>query len=110
MALVKYIDCALLDAQWDTLLRLVVSFKQKHVTASALLRRLTSYFQQHTICLALRELGRVVRTEFLLRYLDDQSLRKRVDDQLDQLESTHQFARELAAPQPARATYRRRRT
>ena len=34
LAPVKYIDHALIEAQWDTLLRLVVSLKQKHVTAS----------------------------------------------------------------------------
>ena len=33
--------------------------------------RLNSYSQQHPVYLALRELGRVVRTEFLLRYMDD---------------------------------------
>ena len=93
LAPVKYIDRALIEAQWDTLLRLVISLKQKHVTASTLLRRLNSYSQQHPVYLALRELGRVVRTEFLLRYMDDQALRKRIDDQLDKLESTHTFAR-----------------
>ncbi len=92
LAPVKRIDRALIEAQWDTLLRLVVSLKQKHVTASTLLRRLNSYSQQHPVYLALRELGRVVRTEFLLRYMDDQALRKRIDDQLDRLESARHFA------------------
>jgi TnpA family transposase len=67
--------------------------KQKHVTASTVLKRLNSYSQHHPLYLALRELGRAVRTGFLLRYLDDQDLRKRIDDQLDRLESTHTFAR-----------------
>ena len=40
----------------------------------------------------MRELGRAVRTEFLLHYMDDQELRKRIDDQLDKPESTHHFA------------------
>ena len=74
-------------------MRLIVSLKQKHVTASTVLRRLNSYSQHHPLYLALRELGRAVRAEFLLRYMDDQDLRKRIDDQLDKLESTHQFAR-----------------
>jgi len=105
LAPVKYIDRALIEAHWDTLLRLVVSLKQKHVTASTLLRRLNSYSQQHPVYLALRELGRVVRTEFLLRYMDDQSLRKRIDDQLDKLESTHHFARAVFYGQNGQIPY-----
>ncbi len=105
LAPVKYIDRALIEAQWDTLLRLVVSLKQKHVTASTLLRRLNSYSQQHPVYLALRELGRVVRTEFLLRYMDDQSLRKRIDEQLDKLESTHTFARAVFYGQNGQIPY-----
>ena len=83
LAPVKYIDQGLIEAQWNTLLQLVMSLKQKHVTASTLLRRLNSYSQQYPVYLALRELGQVVRTEFLLRYMDDQALRKRIGDQLD---------------------------
>ena len=105
LAPVKYIDRALIEAQWDTLLRLVVSLKQKHVTTSTLLRRLNSYSQQHPVYLALRELGRVVRTEFLLRYMDDQALRKRIDDQLDKLESTHTFARAVFYGQNGQIPY-----
>ena len=105
LAPVKYIDRTLIEAQWDTLLRLVVSLKQKHVTASTLLRRLNSYSQQHPVYLTLRELGRVVRTEFLLRYMDDQSLRKRIDDQLDKLESTHTFARAVFYGQNGQIPY-----
>ena len=49
-----------------------------------------AYSQRHPVYLALRELGRAVRTEFLLRHMDNQDLRKRTDDQL---ESTHSFTR-----------------
>ena len=55
--------------------------------------------------LALRELGRAVRTEFLLRYMDDQDLRKRIDDQLNKLESTHTFARAVFYGQNGQIPY-----
>ena len=101
----KYSNHDLIEAQRDTLLQFVVSLKQKHVTASTLLRRLNSYSQQHPVYLALRELGRVVCTEFLPRYLDDQSLRKRIDDQLDKLESTYTFARAVFYGQNGQIPY-----
>lgn len=43
--------------------------------------------------LARREFGRAERTGFLLRYMDNQNLRKRIDDQLDKIEDNHPFAR-----------------
>ena len=102
---VKHIDRALIEAHWDMLLRLIVSLKQKHVTASTVLRRLNSYSHHHPVYLALRELGRAVRTEFLLRYMDDQDLRKRIDDQLNKLESTHTFARAVFYGQNGQIPY-----
>ena len=101
----KPLDRGLIEAQWETILRLVVSLKQKHVTASTVLKRLNSYSQHHPLYLALRELGRAVRTEFLLRYMDDQDLRKRIDDQLDKLESTHHFARAVFYGQNGQLRY-----
>jgi TnpA family transposase len=55
--------------------------------------------------LALRELGRAMRTEFMLRYMDDHDLHKRIDDQFDRLESTHQFARVMVYGQNGQFHY-----
>lgn len=89
----KPVNIRLIEQNWDQILRLVVSLKLKHVTASSILRRLSSYAQKHSVYQALRELGQLVRTKFLLVYMDDSELRKRIDSQLDKLESAHQFAR-----------------
>ena len=89
----KALDRGLIGAQWETILRRIVSLGQKHVTAAIVLRRLHSYSQHHPLYLALREVGRAGRTEFLLRCMDDQGLRKRIDDQPDKLDSPHSFAR-----------------
>jgi hypothetical protein len=58
LAPVKPINRALIEAEWDTLLRLLVSLKQKHVMSSTVLKRLNSYSQHHLLYLAQRELGR----------------------------------------------------
>ena len=87
------VNLRLIEQHWDAMLRLVVSLKLKQVTASVLLHRLNSYSQKNPLYQALRELGRLVRMLFLLDYMDDVELRKRIDVQLDKQESGHQFAR-----------------
>ncbi len=87
------VNTQIIKENWDTLLRVVASIKLKHVSASSLLRRLNSYSRQHPVYLALKELGKLVRTEFLLRYMDQEGLRKRIDNQLQKIESAHHFSR-----------------
>jgi TnpA family transposase len=51
------------------MLRVALSIKAGRITAPTILRRLGTYSRQNQLYLAFRELGRVVRTAFLLRYL-----------------------------------------
>ena len=46
-----------------------------------------------------------MRPEFLLRHMDDQDLRKRLDDQLDKLENTHHVARAVFYGQNGQLRY-----
>uniref|UniRef100_UPI003AF31D6D Tn3 family transposase n=1 Tax=Salmonella enterica TaxID=28901 RepID=UPI003AF31D6D len=50
----------------DDILRLASSIKQGTVTASLMLRKLGSYPRQNGLAVALRELGRIERTLFIL--------------------------------------------
>jgi TnpA family transposase len=56
-------------------LRVAVSIRAGGITASTILRRLGTYSRKNWLYLAFRELGRVVRTGFLLRYVADTELR-----------------------------------
>ena len=71
------LNLRLIRAQWDEILRLAYSIRKGHVSASLILRKLASYPKQNTLALALREFGRMVRTGFLLRWMQDPALRKR---------------------------------
>jgi TnpA family transposase len=51
---------------WDEILRLAASIKTGTVTASLMMRKLGAYPRQNGLALALRELGRMERTLFLL--------------------------------------------
>ncbi|RPD44082.1 Tn3 family transposase [Hymenobacter sediminis] len=77
---------------WDEVLRLVVTLKLRHSEASRLFGRLNSYARQHPLYRALKELGRLVKTEFLLRYVDQVELRQRIQKQLNKGESAHRLA------------------
>lgn len=89
------IDHRLIEENWDNILRLVTTIKLKYTTASSILRRLNSYSKQNPVYRALKELGKAVKTLFLLKYMDDQTLRKRIDNQTNKLESIHKMARAI---------------
>ena len=78
---------------WDDILRLAASIKQGTVTASLMLRKLGSYPRQNGLALALRELGRIERTLFILDSLQSVELRRRVQAGLNKGEARNALAR-----------------
>jgi TnpA family transposase len=75
--------------RWDDLLRVAGSLKRGWVTASLLISRLQSYRRQNALTRALQEYGRLVKTIFILRYLESEQLRRRINTQLNKGESLH---------------------
>jgi hypothetical protein len=67
-----------LRTHWEDILRLATSIKQGTVTASLMVRKLGSYPRQNGLAVALRELGRIERTLFILDWLQSVELRRRV--------------------------------
>jgi len=80
-------------AHWDEILRLATSIKQGTVTASLMLRKLASYPRQNGLAIALRELGRIERTLFILDWLQSVELRRRVNAGLNKGEARNALAR-----------------
>ena len=78
---------------WDEVLRLAVSIRQGTVTASLMLRKLGSYPRQNGLANALRELGRIERTLFVLDWLQNIDLRRRVNAGLNKGEARNALAR-----------------
>jgi len=78
---------------WDEILRLATSIKQGTVTASLMLRKLGSYPRQNGLAVALRELGRIERTLFILDWLQGVELRRRVHAGLNKGEARNALAR-----------------
>lgn len=80
-------------AHWNEILRLATSIRQESVTASLMLRKLGSYPRQNGLAVALRELGRIERTLFILDWLQNVDLRRRVHAGLNKGESRNALAR-----------------
>ena len=80
-------------AHWDAILRLAASIKQGTVTASLMRRQLGRYPRQNGLAVALRELGRIERTVFILDWRQNVELRRRVNAGLNQGEARNALAR-----------------
>ena len=74
-------------------MRLAASIKHGTVTASLMLSKLGSYPRQNGLAVALRELGRLERTLFILDWLQSVELRQRVNAGLNKGESRNSLAR-----------------
>lgn len=70
------VDWKLIAGNLDEMLRVAVSIKAGKLLPSTILRRLGSYSRHNRLHQAFRELGRAIRTEFLLNYVNDLELRR----------------------------------
>ncbi|MGB3222268.1 MAG: Tn3 family transposase [Desulforhopalus sp.] len=71
------------------------SFESGHTTASTALKRLNGYTGKNHFCRANRELGRIFKTEHILKYMPDKTLRQRIRQGLLKGEQIHALARDL---------------
>lgn len=68
---------------WDELLRLACSIKSGQVTASLFIRKLQAYPRQNNLTFVLQAYGQLIKTTFILRYLQSKPLRRRIQAQLN---------------------------
>ena len=80
---------------WDELLRMATSIRSGTVTASAMLRKLSAYPRQNGLAVALREMGRLERSLYMLRWLLDLDLRRRAQAGLNKGEARNALARAI---------------
>ena len=84
-----------IERNWDDLLRLAGSLKVGTISASELIRSLLRGKRPSSMLRGLIELGRISKTLYLLRYIDDEAYRRRILVQLNRHESRHALAREV---------------
>src|SRR3546814_17306131 len=76
--------------------------RDRTVTPSLILKKLSAYRQQNSLAAALREVGRIERTLFTLRWFDDPALRRTVTAELNKGEARNSLARAVAFHRPVR--------
>ncbi len=81
--------------QWDRMGQFYASLKSGHVTASTALKRLTGFTEKNHFYKANLELGRIFKTEDILRWMSDPTKRKRTRKGLLKVEQIHQLARDI---------------
>jgi TnpA family transposase len=86
----------LIESMLPDMLRVAVSIYRGAILPSDILRRLGSYSRKNKLYFAFRELGRVVRTIFLLRYIADAELRQTIHAATTKSERFNQFVQWVA--------------
>lgn len=94
------VDWQLIEKHWQDMLQVVLSIKAGKISSSVLLRKLGSYSKRNKLCLALRELGYVIRTLFLLDYVSDIEFREEITAQTNKVESYNGFTEWLSFGNP----------
>ena len=89
------IDWDLLALHYRDMLRVAVSIKLGKITPSMILRRLGTFSRKNKLYFAFRELGRVIRTMFLLNYINDVELRRSIHAATNKSEEFNNFVKWL---------------
>ena len=91
----KKINQKIIIENYHEILRLVESIKSRKVKASLIMQKIGSYARDNSIAKALKELGRIFKTMYLLDYFTDKVLRKEVQHMLNKGESINSVGRIL---------------
>ena len=99
----------LIRGQWHELLRLAASVRTGTVSASLMLKRLGSYPSQNRLAAALSKVGRVERTLWTLRWIEDPEVRRATELELYKGEARNALARAVCLHRLGRSAIARSR-
>jgi TnpA family transposase len=102
----RTIDPQVIVEQWDRMGQFYASLERGHTTASVALKRLVSCTAKNRFYRANRDLGRRIKTEFLLGYLSEPQLRSRIRRGLLKVDQLHALARDVYYDRPGRINAR----
>jgi TnpA family transposase len=85
------IDWDLIETHWADLMQVALSIRAGKMSSSLLLRKLNNYSRKNRLYRAFQELGRVIRTQFLLEYISDVELRETITATTNKVEQYNQL-------------------
>jgi TnpA family transposase len=83
------------EEQWEEMIRVALSLQQRTAPAHVIVQRLINSFPSDRLSKAFTSLGRVIKTQYILRYLTDRELRRTVQLQLHKGEYRHKLPRRI---------------
>jgi TnpA family transposase len=90
----KSVNLNLIAEQWDAMIRVAVSLKNKTAPAHIIVERLMNNSSpSDRLSQAFTNLGRLIKTQYIIRYLSDPELRRTVRFQLNRGEYRHKLPR-----------------
>jgi len=93
---IRKLNTALIIEEWDNIQRIMVSLALKTVTQSIIVGKLSAYARKNKTKRALWEYDNIIRSLYLLDYVDSVPLRQNVQRALNRGESYHQLRRAVS--------------
>jgi TnpA family transposase len=90
------VDWPLIETHLPDIMRVALSISQGKIRSSTILRKLGTYSRKNKLYVAFCELGRVVRTLFLLQFLNDEELRRTINAATNIVEAWNGFVQWVA--------------
>jgi len=83
------INWDLIEMHWQDMMQVVLSIHEGKISSSVLLKKLGNYSRKNRLYQSFQELGRVIKTLFLLDYISDVELRETITAQTNKVEAYH---------------------
>jgi TnpA family transposase len=93
--LTKTADLNIVEEHWEERIRVALSLKQRTAPAHVIVQRLTNSFPSDRLSKAFTNLGRIIKTPYMLRSLTDRAWRQTVQLQLNKGEYRHTLPRRI---------------
>ena len=85
----------MIKENYEDVLRLAHSIREGTVSASLIMGKLGSYSRQNSLATSLRKMGRIEKTIFILNYISNEALRRKIQKGLNKGEAMNGLARAI---------------